>query len=327
MTSGLIFVTGATGFIGIATALEALKAGYRLRVAIRQESQIQKVKKVLSEYADKLEFAIVPDITDDKAYTGKLDGVDYVLHIASPLARTLDKKDYFEPAPKGTVNILKEATKVSSVKKVVITSSIVAFIPLSGVPEGGVVTEEPTWDLTVDVDGDFTGPHPKATAFKLYHASKILANDATWEFKKRNDPNFSLVTIHPTFVYGHDLFQTTPDEIGGTNSILWNAFVSGEAQIWSSYVNVRDVAKAHIKALDSTIPDGSKYLVAGKDTTWKEVAQLLKKNYPSNELFKLSEATTGIPLPANTSKAEKELGIDWISLEDTIKEVVEQNSK
>ncbi|KAK9336041.1 hypothetical protein V1521DRAFT_437939, partial [Lipomyces starkeyi] len=325
MTSGLIFITGATGFIGSATALESLKAGYRLRVAIRQESQIDKVKNVLSAYADKLEFTIVPDIADEKAYAGKLEGVDYVLHIASPLPRTLDKKNYFGPATQGTLNVLKEASKVSSIKKVVITSSIVAFFPLTGVPEGGIVTEDPTWDLNVDVNADFTGANNSATAFALYHASKILANNATWEFKKQNNPGYNLVTIHPTFVYGHDLLQTSPANIGGTNGLLWNAFVSGQVPIWSSYVNVRDVAIAHVKALDSGIVDGSKYIVAGKDTTWTEIAQLLNKNYADSKLFKLTEDIPGNPLPTDTSKAEKDLGIKWISLEDTIKEVVEQN--
>lgn len=140
MASGLIFITGATGFIGSTTALAALKAGYRLRIAIRRESQIEKIKEVLSEYANSLEFVIVPDIVDESAYSGKLSGVDFVLHIASPLARTLDQNDYFGPATQGTVNILEEASKVSSVKKVVITSSVLSLIPLAGIPEGGVLT-------------------------------------------------------------------------------------------------------------------------------------------------------------------------------------------
>lgn len=140
MASGLIFITGATGFIGSTTALTALKAGYRLRIAIRRESQIDKIKSDLSEYADSIEFVIIPDIVVESAYTGKLDGVDFVLHIASPLARTVDKNDYFDPATKGTVNILKKASKVSSVKKVVITSSILSLIPLAGIPEGKILT-------------------------------------------------------------------------------------------------------------------------------------------------------------------------------------------
>lgn len=140
MASGLIFITGATGFIGSTTALAALKAGYRLRIAVRQESQIKKLNTLFSKYADSVEFAIVPDIVDESAYAGKLGGVDFVLHIASPLARTQDKNDYFDPATKGTLNILEEASKVPSVKKVVITASVLSLIPLSGVPEGGIIT-------------------------------------------------------------------------------------------------------------------------------------------------------------------------------------------
>jgi nucleoside-diphosphate-sugar epimerase len=38
MSSGLIFITGATGFIGVTTADAALKAGYRLRISVRKKS-------------------------------------------------------------------------------------------------------------------------------------------------------------------------------------------------------------------------------------------------------------------------------------------------
>lgn len=188
------------------------------------------------------------------------------------------------------------------------------------------ILEKSKWDLSFDVDSDFTGPTNSATAFQLYHASKILANNATWDFKKQKKPYFDLVTIHPTFVYGHDLLQTMPEEIGGTNRLLWDALTSGEPSIWSSYVNVRDVAAAHIKALDSRVADGSSYILAAKEATWKEVAQVLKKNYADVELFKLTDNAQGNPLPVDGSKTEKELGINYVSLENTIKDVVDQNS-
>jgi nucleoside-diphosphate-sugar epimerase len=139
MPSGLIFITGATGFIGSAVALEALNAGYSLRISIRKESQIPKLKKVLSQFEDKIEFVVVPDITQESSFAGKLDGVDYVLHLASPLPHGTNKETYFGPALKGTTAILKEAAKVSTIKRVVITSSIAALIPVTGIPEGGVV--------------------------------------------------------------------------------------------------------------------------------------------------------------------------------------------
>jgi nucleoside-diphosphate-sugar epimerase len=137
MSNELIFITGATGFIGSATAVEALKAGYRLRVCLRRPSE--QLQTLLSEYSDQVEFVIVPDLTDEAAFDGKLNGVDYVLHLASPLPHGTDKQSYFAPALKGTTAILKAAAKVPTVKKVVVTSSIAALIPMSGIPTGGVV--------------------------------------------------------------------------------------------------------------------------------------------------------------------------------------------
>lgn len=139
MSSKLIFITGATGFIGATTALKALEAGYRLRISVRKESQIEKLKGVFSEYVDKLEFAVVPDITVPGAFSNHLDGVDYVLHMASPLAGSTKPEEMFPPALDGTLSILRSAKEVPSITKVVITSSIAALEPMAGVPEGGVI--------------------------------------------------------------------------------------------------------------------------------------------------------------------------------------------
>lgn len=137
MSPPLVFITGASGFVGSATALAALKAGYRLRIGIRKRSE--KLEDVLSGHLDQVEFVTIPDLTDQTAIRGKLDGVDYVLHLASPLARGTNRDAIFIPAVKGTLALLKESAKVPSIKKVVITSSIAALIPITGVPEGGVI--------------------------------------------------------------------------------------------------------------------------------------------------------------------------------------------
>lgn len=139
MSSELVFITGATGFIGAATALAALKAGYRLRISVRKDEQISKLKGIFSDYAEKLDFVVIPDITAEGAFSNALKGVTYVLHMASPLANSTNPEDIFPPAVQGTVGILKDAAKVSSITKVVITSSIAALVPLSGAPEGAVV--------------------------------------------------------------------------------------------------------------------------------------------------------------------------------------------
>ncbi|KJK60998.1 aldehyde reductase extended e SDR [Aspergillus parasiticus SU-1] len=323
MSSPLIFITGATGFIGSATAVEALKAGYRLRIGTRKKSD--KLELILSGYGEQLEFVTIPDLTEEAAFRGKLDGVDYILHLASPLARGTDKEAFFGPAVKGTLAVLKEAAKVPSIKKVVVTSSIASLIPLAGLPSGGVVKEVNDWDLTVDPTADFVDPHNlDATPMTLYRASKLLANNATWNFWETEKPHYSLVTLHPSFVFGHNYVQSSAEEVqAGSNGILWGSVMGGVPMAGITGVHIQDVAQAHIKALDPKIKDGSKYLISGPPTTWKEIARIVHTAYP-NAGAKITEQAEGASMPVDTSKAENELGIHWHSWEEIVRSVMDQ---
>jgi nucleoside-diphosphate-sugar epimerase len=83
-----------------------------------------------------------------------------------------------------------------------------------------------------------------------YQASKLAAHTATLEHISDKKPNYSIVTIHPVFVFGENLSQTTAEELGGTNAALFGSLYSKEP-IFTAYrgVHVLDVAEAHIRAL------------------------------------------------------------------------------
>ncbi|GLB07514.1 hypothetical protein AtubIFM57258_002857 [Aspergillus tubingensis] len=324
MSGSLVFITGATGFIGSSTALETLKAGYRLRIGVRKRSE--KLEDILAGYRDQIEFVTIPDLTDEAAFRGKLDGVDYVLHLASPLARGTDQDAIFTPAVKGTLALLKEAAKVPNIKKVVITSSIASLIPITGIPEGGVIKEDNDWNLNVDPKANFVdSSNPDATPMTLYRASKLLANNATWEFRETEKPHYSLVTIHPAFVFGTNLVQTSAEEVQtGSNGILWGSVMGGVPLGGITGVHIQDVAEAHVKALDPKIKDGSKYLLSAPQTTWKDVARIALKAYP-NVGAKITEGVEEMPsMSTDTTKAEVELGIQWRSWEEIVRNVMDQ---
>ncbi|KAJ5862333.1 hypothetical protein N7455_006401 [Penicillium solitum] len=323
MPGSLVFITGATGFIGSATALEALKVGYRLRIGVRKKSE--KLEDILAGYRDQLEFVTIPDLTDEAAFKNKLDGVDYVLHLASPLARGTDQDAIFTPAVKGTLAVLKEAAKVPSIKKVVITSSIASLIPITGIPEGGVIKEDNDWNLNVDSKANFVdSSNPDTTPMTLYRASKLLANNATWEFREAEKPHYSLVTIHPAFVFGTNLVQNSAQEVQtGSNGILWGSVMGGVPLGGIRGVHIQDVAEAHVKALDPKIKDGSKYLLSAPQTTWKNVARIALKAYP-NVGAKITEVEGMPSMPTDTTKAEVELGIQWRSWDEIVRSVMDQ---
>jgi nucleoside-diphosphate-sugar epimerase len=132
MPSPTLFITGATGFIGSHVVKNALAAGHRVRLSVRKEEQIENLKKIFSSDSSQLDFAVIPDISKVEAFEGKLDGVEHVIHLASPMPGKGDdfKADYLKPAVEGTLSILKAAKASSSVKRVVVTSSFLAVVPL-----------------------------------------------------------------------------------------------------------------------------------------------------------------------------------------------------
>jgi nucleoside-diphosphate-sugar epimerase len=186
-----------------------------------------------------------------------------------------------------------------------------------------ICLEDNDWDFSVDEDASFEDPqNPSSTPFKLYHASKLLSNNATWSFWQTAKPHYSLVSIHPTFVIGHNLVQSSADELG-SNGVLWGPIMTGTPGAQSFGVHVEDVAEAHIKALDPSIPNGAKYLLDGERTTWKEVAQIVHRDYPNAGAKIRLEAEGGAP-PVDTSKAEQELGMKWRSWDQMIHELMDQ---
>jgi nucleoside-diphosphate-sugar epimerase len=132
----------------------ALEAGYRVRAPVRSISKTEPIKAAPSvqKYLNKLEFVIVPDIINEGAFDDAVKGVDCIIHCASPLAlevsfrQTCSKatkatskypfqtdnyeRDIIVPSVKGTVGILASAAKEPTVKRIVMTSSEVAIIPL-----------------------------------------------------------------------------------------------------------------------------------------------------------------------------------------------------
>lgn len=156
----------------------------------------------------------------------------------------------------------------------------------------------------------------------LYRASKLLANNASWDFIRNKKANFSLITLHPAFVFGHNLLQTT-ERIDGSNRLLFGTIMTGKPLGNITAVHIKDVAEAHVKALDSAVLGGSKFLLAGPKASWSDVARIVKRNYPGSG-SKITEDIPGESWPVDTTEAERVLGMKWRSLEQIVRDVMDQ---
>jgi nucleoside-diphosphate-sugar epimerase len=132
MSKSLVFITGATGFIGAEVVPQALEAGYRVRLSIRKPEQEAVIKERYPKYASDIETVVIPDISEREPFETALKDVDYVIHLASPVpGKGIDlKEDYIKPALNGTEAILYAALKFPKIKTVVVTSSVLGIMPV-----------------------------------------------------------------------------------------------------------------------------------------------------------------------------------------------------
>ncbi|KAK7687131.1 hypothetical protein QCA50_009634 [Cerrena zonata] len=125
ITTGKVLVTGANGFIAVWLVKDLLEKGFSVRGTVRSEAKGEHIKKLFSQYGDKLEIVIVDDITKEDAFDEVVKGVDAIEHTASPFHFNVsDPQELIRPAVAGTTSVLQSALKFgTSVKRVVVLSS------------------------------------------------------------------------------------------------------------------------------------------------------------------------------------------------------------
>ncbi|KAK3933686.1 hypothetical protein QBC46DRAFT_462956 [Diplogelasinospora grovesii] len=350
-----IFITGGTGFIGAHVVAQTLKAGHRALLSVRREAQIPQLRSRLAaagvspelelEHPSQLSFAILPDITDQDSLRSALlsnphHPVDFVFHIASPMPGkgTDFSTDYARPAVAGTTALLAAAASIPSIKRVIIVSSALALMPLGGLSTPGLrVTEGANPSLSVPAIDDDEGwdgifrPLGDGAHGAKYSASKILAHRATLTWAQEHKPKFKLVTLHPAFVLGRDLAQAADKEQG--MATVNGGFVASlkaaekKPHIPSSFVDVRDVALAHLRSIDAKLGEEgggvTEYLLESKPgVTWKDVVGFVKDKYPQVDV-KLT-GPFDEPFSSDTSRAEKDLGIKWHGMQEIVGSVLDQ---
>jgi len=97
------------------------------------------------------------------------------------------------------------------------------------------------------------------------------------------------------------------------------------------WVDVRDVAEAHVNALDPAVKGNQRFLLGAGEFTWQKIVDIAKERL-SFSTFPEKEVPVGDPnyqLPEerwrfDVSKAEKELKLTWTSLEQSIASLVTQ---
>ena len=274
------------GFIAAHILDELFKAGHSVVISVRSEAKGQNILKNHPEVSkDRLSFVIVEDIAKEDAFDEAIESdppFDTVIHTSSPFHfnTTDSKKDLLDPAIIGTTGILKAIKKSApTVKRVVITSSFAAVLHPAKGTRPDYTYSEADWNPITEEEAI---QNPTAG----YRASKTFAEKAAWDFVEKEKPGFTLATMCPPLVLGPILpYLQSLDNLNTSNQRI-ASIITGKAKeelpptgtfVW---VDVRDLALAHVRAAESDEAQNKRFFVTAGYFSNKEIADIIRDNYP-----------------------------------------------
>ncbi|KAB5585120.1 hypothetical protein GE09DRAFT_15501 [Coniochaeta sp. 2T2.1] len=332
---------GGTGFIASHILDQLLAHGFTVVATVRSKEKGISLRASLPEFDTNFDFVVVEDITKEGVFDEAVTSnppFDYVVHTASPyhLNPRDPVTDFLDPAIKGTTGILHSIkSRAPTVKRVVFTSSSAAILNPKSHAE---VYDESVW-----------APMTWEEALvpqNAYKASKIFAEQAAWRFVEEEEPSFDLATINNTYTFGPvQRHLTSLDQINASNhrirDMLLGKMRDGLAPTAPvfTFVDVRDVALAHVRAL--TVPLGEAgggggrgrfYVVDGHFSN-KRVADVIRREFPeivaAGRLPSGKEGLEGEEddLPEDVyrfdnGKSRRVLGLEYRGLEESVKDTV-----
>jgi dihydroflavonol-4-reductase len=321
-----VFVTGGTGLLGN-NLVRALRArGHEVRALVRSR---QKADALLAGTGAEI---VVGDMRDVGGFAGALDGVEAVAHTAAYF------REYYAPGDhasslediniKGTLALL-AAADARGVRRFVQTSSSGTI----GQPRDGS-------------DADEDSPASAEQLANLYFKSKVDGDRRIGAFVPQSA--MTIATVLPGWMFG-------PGDAGptGAGKMVLDAVAGklpGVPPGGTTVVDARDVASAMVTMLERDVP-GERFLVAGRFHTLREILDAImdaagKKRlaftlppWLALSLGHVTEAwarvTKGAPMVPlegvrmllqgfrpSSAKAERELGVTFRPIEDTMRDVV-----
>jgi nucleoside-diphosphate-sugar epimerase len=332
-----ILVTGGTGYIGSWVVKGLLEKGHTVRLTVRDKNRKDKYQYLI-DIEEKTNGTLElweADLLKEGSYDKAANGCDTIVHMASPFKLKVKnaQKDLIDPALLGTKNVLNAANNAPSVKKVVLTSSVVAIygdnIDMTNQNLSSFTEEQFNTSSSVD--------------HQPYPYSKVLAEKLAWEMEKAQS-KWQLSVLNPSFVMGPSLTKTSESEsLKFMTDLLSGKMRTGVPVLNMGFVDVRDVASAHIYCIENQAE--GRHILAERTTDMLSFSNIIRSEY--GDKYKLPKTITpkwlvsivgglfgltrkyvknniGYPLKFDNTKSIEKLHLQYTPLEKTVKDMIEQ---
>ena len=255
-----VLVTGASGFIAAHVVRELLARGYHVRGSVRGNVSEPRYEALRALPGAKERLTLHgADLMDETVWTRLVAGCDAVVHAASPyrLDAPDPKRDLIDPAVAGTRHVVGAAV-AAEVPRVVFTSSLAA---VTDEPVTGRVFTEADWNERSSVTRN------------PYYAAKTAAERAAWALAP-DGHDTRVVSINPGLVIGPSLGAALNTSNATVRDLLSGGYPMVVSLEWP-FVDVRDVALAHVAALELDEAKG-RYLCVARTLSMQATAGVLR---------------------------------------------------
>lgn len=324
MTS--VFVSGANGYIGAHVTKLLIDSGYKVVGSVRSPEKGEKLKGRLGA---NFSYAVILSLSEEGAFDQVLEGhpeVTVFLHTASPTNFGSDdpENEIIKPAVAGVVNALTSAQKYGNIEKFVLTSSILAM--------GDYFT-----DKYIDETHWNKVKYQEAISVPGlgYPGSKKFAEQTAWDFVKQQTPKYSFTVVNPVIVFGPVAFldegmQSFGSTVNFTLQTLQLKNSNDKVPHNGPSVDVRDVAKLHLAVIENEKLGGKRLIASSGYSDGQLVLDIARRYFP-NYFGNLPKGTPGSSAQAaktsvrvNNEVTTNLTGIEWIPIETTFKDLIEQ---
>jgi len=330
-----VLVTGGSGFVAGHLVHELLHSGFTVRASVRSLTNAAKVdplRRIGGAFPGRLEL-FEADLLTPGAFDDAMEGCRFVFHVASPFLMPEKIRDgraeMLLPALDGTRNVIAAVNRTPSVERLILTSTVGAIF-------GDYIDVMDMTDATLTEDYFNTS---STLENNPYHYAKTVAEQEAWAAARAQD-RWTMVTINPGLVLGPSL---TPASDSGSlflmDELMCGYFFYGAPNFSFAFVDVRDVAKAHVRAAELQSASGRYILARSEMVSFKTMSTIIRARYPRKILlprhgvpdwavrilgprFGLTQRYItnhlGIRFAIDNRRSVEELGISYRAVEETV---------
>ncbi|PWY85938.1 NAD(P)-binding protein [Aspergillus heteromorphus CBS 117.55] len=328
-----ILLTGASGCVGSHVLHELGRRGHEVVVTADSATKGEDILRLYTKLGTKdtrLSYVVIDtNIAQKGAFDAAVQSnppFDAVIHTHGHFPPDLKdlEQDVLRPIVDGTTSLLQSIkAHAPQVRRVILMSSTAAIIRSDSHP---AMYDESVWNNT--------SYQPGLDLESVYAVSTTMAEKTAFMFLRKKGPNFSVTTICGSAHFGPVVNRDRADKatVDPCDRPIWEliegnyeaALPPPGSHLWT---DVRDVALAHVQALEAPEAPNQRFLVAAKHYDNKKVVQIMR-----DERLQLDSAPPPTDHPIDSpadlfkfdnTKSVRILGLNYRSLQDSVKDTVQ----